>query len=107
MANIDIATVKMHLRVDSDIEDDYIQRLVSAAIKFAQKYIGKTIINENETPPAGVVDPLVMGDDLQQGLLMLVGYWYENRETVNIGNIVNELPMAASAIFDMYRAPTL
>ncbi len=107
MAAIDIAIAKMHLRVDSDIEDDYIKSLISAAIKFAQKYIGKTIVNEDETPPDGVIDPLVMDDDLQHGLLMLVGYWYENRETVNIGNIVNELPMASAAIFDMYRSPTL
>lgn len=36
---------------------------------------------------------------LKQAILALVGHWYENRETVNVGNIVNELPINAKQVF--------
>jgi uncharacterized phiE125 gp8 family phage protein len=34
----------------------------------------------------------------KQAILLLVGHWYENREAVNIGNIVNTLPLAVDAL---------
>jgi uncharacterized phiE125 gp8 family phage protein len=44
-------------------------------------------------------------EDLRQAVLMLVSHWYENRETANIGNIVNRMPFAVDAILDRYRVP--
>lgn len=38
-----------------------------------------------------------------QAILLLVGHWYQNRETVNIGNIVNNLPFAFDAIAHQLR----
>lgn len=35
---------------------------------------------------------------IRQAMLLLVGHWYENRESVNVGNIVNELPMGVEAL---------
>ena len=32
---------------------------------------------------------------LVQGMKMVIGHWYNVRETVNVGNIVNEVPLAA------------
>jgi len=34
-----------------------------------------------------------------QGILSLVGHWYENRTAINIGNIVTEVPLTAKALF--------
>ena len=42
--------------------------------------------------------------DLVQAQLMLVAHWYSNREAVNGGNIVSEMPMAVEAICRRYRA---
>jgi len=36
---------------------------------------------------------------LLQGMRLLVGTWYANRESVNVGNIVNELPFATAALW--------
>lgn len=41
---------------------------------------------------------------LRQAMLLLVAHWYENREPVNIGNIVNELPFAVEALLNKFRA---
>ena len=37
-----------------------------------------------------------------QGMRMAIGTWYANRESVNVGNIVNELPMATKYLWQMY-----
>lgn len=40
---------------------------------------------------------------LRQAMLLLIGHWYEHREEVNIGNIVQEVPAAADRLLRMYR----
>ena len=46
-------------------------------------------------------------DDVDEGLKvaikMLVGHWYDNRETVVMGMSAIELPMAVSALLARYR----
>lgn len=40
---------------------------------------------------------------VRQAILLLVGHWYSNRETVNIGNVVNTVPLAAESLLWMSR----
>lgn len=40
---------------------------------------------------------------VRQAMLMLIGYWYGSRETVNVGNIVNEMPLATEALLFPHR----
>ncbi len=42
---------------------------------------------------------------LKQAIIMLVAHWYENREAVNVGNSVTEMPMAVESILSRYRVP--
>jgi uncharacterized phiE125 gp8 family phage protein len=42
-------------------------------------------------------------EPIRQAMLLLIGHWYENRETVNVGNIVNEMPFATAALLSPYR----
>ena len=42
-------------------------------------------------------------DDLKHAILLLIGHWYAQRETVNVGNIASELPFATSALIQPYR----
>lgn len=48
--------------------------------------------------------PSDVPERLTRAILSLAAYWYENRETVNIGNIVNEMPMGAKQAFIGERA---
>jgi uncharacterized phiE125 gp8 family phage protein len=41
--------------------------------------------------------------DLEQAVLLLVGHWYANRETVNIGNITSALAFTLDAILATYK----
>jgi uncharacterized phiE125 gp8 family phage protein len=40
---------------------------------------------------------------IRHAILMLVGHWYENRETVNVGQTVTEVPLGVTALLGPYR----
>jgi uncharacterized phiE125 gp8 family phage protein len=40
---------------------------------------------------------------IERGMLMLIGHLYENRESVNIGNVVTAMPMATEYLLMPYR----
>ena len=40
---------------------------------------------------------------IKRAMLLLVGHWYANREAVNVGSSVNEMPMAVDALLTPYR----
>lgn len=44
---------------------------------------------------------------LLQAMLLLIGHWYAHREGVNIGNIVQEVPLAVTSLCDQFREPGL
>lgn len=52
---------------------------------------------------AGHVETSEIPEDLRLAVLLLVSGWYENRETINVGNIVNELPFAVHALINRHR----
>lgn len=100
---IGLPVVKAHLRVRHDQEDDYIQLLVDAAAQSFNDQTNRTLVD----PAAGLPDPL--GNALhptkaiQQGMLLLVGHWYVNREDVVIGTIATALPRATEFLWRPYR----
>jgi uncharacterized phiE125 gp8 family phage protein len=40
---------------------------------------------------------------IKQAMLLMIGHWYANREAVSIGNVTNEVPMAAQYLLQPYR----
>jgi uncharacterized phiE125 gp8 family phage protein len=50
------------------------------------------------TPSPGVLS--VVPESVKRAVLLLVGHLYENREAVNVGNIVNTLPFTVDALLD-------
>jgi uncharacterized phiE125 gp8 family phage protein len=49
------------------------------------------------------VSPSSIPEPLRQAILLLVGHWYENREAVNVGNIVTEFPQAVASLLAPFR----
>ena len=43
-------------------------------------------------------------EDLRHALLLLVGHWFFQREAVNVGSTVTEVPLAYDALIQPYRA---
>lgn len=41
---------------------------------------------------------------IKQAMLLLIGHWFANREAVNVGNIVNQMPLSVEALLSTYRS---
>lgn len=48
-------------------------------------------------------NPSDVPEPIRQAMLLLVGHWYENREAVNVGNIVTPLPFAVDSLIFPFR----
>lgn len=52
---------------------------------------------------AGVATAAEVDQGLRQAVLMLVGHWYANRETVNIGDVTSEMEFTFHALTERLR----
>jgi uncharacterized phiE125 gp8 family phage protein len=56
------------------------------------------------TDPATEASTLIeLPHEIEEAMLMMIGHWYENRNSVNVGNIVTEMPLSAVYLLDMHR----
>ena len=91
---LDLATVKLHLRVDGDDEDLLIGGYVEAAKAYVEQHCDRKLVE------ADPVEPEEMGltCDVEQAVLLLVGHWYANREAVAVGTIATAMPLAVERL---------
>lgn len=52
---------------------------------------------------AGAGDVWAAPQDIQQAVLLLVGHWYENRESVVVGTSAVEVPLSVQAILSAHQ----
>lgn len=78
---IDLARVKLHLRVDGDEEDSLINGYLEAAKSHVSMHCDRELVE------AAPVEPDQMGitPDVEQAILLLIGHWYDNREDAAVG----------------------
>ena len=100
---LDLATVKLHLRVDDSAEDALIGLYVTAAEESAMQFLGRTIY---ATELAQGLDTagIVINPAIQAALLLIVGQLYANREAVLAGVSVAQLPNGSQYLLQPYRA---
>lgn len=95
---ITLNDAKLYLRVDSDDDNDLIRSLITAAREYAEGFQNRVFVSADEgaeVEEAGALDKV--------GMLMLIGHWYEHRESVNIGNTATEVPLSARACLSINR----
>jgi len=94
---------KVQCRIDGDDPGDkqLLEIYIGAARRKAESYTNRQLYDD--VLPANDPDGLVIKDDVKLALMLLVGHWYENREPVNIGNIVSALPFGFESLLDPYR----
>jgi len=86
---LDIDDVKLHIRVDGNIEDDLIQRLIDAATAAVASHLDNPAIVLNASAPAPV----------KSAALLMVADLYENR-TSQV-----ERPLHSNETFDRLLQP--
>lgn len=100
---LDLALVKLHLRVDGDEEDVLIQDYIDAAIGAFTTWTNRTLVASGDQLPDPVGNAMLMTKAVEQGARLLVGHWYANRETVVVGVSVAEVPLGTQALWKPYR----
>ena len=91
---IDLARVKLHLKLDGDEEDLLVAGYVEAAKSHVAMHCNRELV---DTVPTG---PEQMGftPDVEQAVLLLVGHWYANREAVVTGVTSMAVPLAVDRL---------
>ncbi|WP_417278404.1 head-tail connector protein [Celeribacter sp.] len=103
-----VALLKAHLNLEHDLDDDLLQLYLNAAEAYVAKYIG----GEIPEIPEPVVDAdgflLVKADpdpvpDIRLAVLMLAGFWYENREAAQSSGKTAMVPFGVHDLLDSHR----
>lgn len=92
-----IDDVKHHLNIDKDFQDDdnYIMSLTEVAERVVEKDID-TRLSDLEDEDGDIPSPL------KQAMLLLIGNFYANRESVAYTNMV-EVPKSYQYLIDLYK----
>jgi uncharacterized phage protein (predicted DNA packaging) len=89
---ISLQEAKKHLRVEFDDDDDLIQGLIVAAREYAEGFMNRPLAAKTEDEEAPEVK-----QKWKQAMLLLIGHWYEHRESVTAGSLV-EIPMGVEML---------
>jgi Phage gp6-like head-tail connector protein len=107
---VELDTLKLHCRVDSNDEDTIITIYGEAADERVMSYLGRNVYTTQVALTAAVTagtagdDPMVVNDSIKASIMLLVGHLYSNREsTVDPRTEMVELPMGVSYLLTPYR----
>lgn len=107
---VDLATLKLHCRVDASDEDTLITAYGEAADERVASYLNRNIYATQQALDAAVTagtagdDPMVVNDSVKAAVMLLVGHLYANREAVVEAKIeMQELPMGVMFLLTPYR----
>ncbi len=108
---ISLETIKKHLRIDWNDDDDYLLILKQAARRHSINYCDREIVDSAEELTADAEgetcwQPVVADADIDLAELQMIAHWYRNREAVLPGSM-SDVPMSARAILDFYRRKSL
>lgn len=96
---ISTARIKQHISLRRDDQDDYLQALADAAIAHFENITGREVIGRDADPDNEYQVPFYT--PIEQGALLLIGHWYENRESVSDKKL-SEAPQATYVLWGPY-----
>jgi uncharacterized phage protein (predicted DNA packaging) len=91
-----LADMKAHLNVTSSDDDALITAQIAAAEAHLETWLGFDLDDDDHFPDGRPAD-------LDQAVKLLVGHWYENRETTLVNLTAQELPYGVADIVRNYR----
>lgn len=85
-----VASLKAHLNLEHDLDDDLLTSKLDAAEGYVVNYTGSDL---PDPVPATIT----------QAVLMLAGFWYENREAAQFGGNAYVVPFGVHDLLDSHR----
>jgi uncharacterized phage protein (predicted DNA packaging) len=92
---VSLNDAKAHLRLDSADDDALVGRLLIAAAQFFENETNLILTDGSDVPQL-----------LQQGILLMLGHLYENREAAT-DRTISEVPLAIQRIVLQYINPAV
>lgn len=89
-----VAEIKVHSRIDNDIEDAYLQQLENSAYDMLASYLNRVIILD--TTQELHDDEVYYNDQMKIAELMIIDSWYNDRSA-------KDIPAAALFILNQFR----
>lgn len=86
---LSISDVRTHLRIAADEtdEDAYLGLLTMAARRAVENVIDRPFTLSTDEPDLALI---------KTAMLLLIGHWYEHRETVALGSASSEMPLTVT-----------
>ncbi|MEQ9944113.1 head-tail connector protein [Pectobacterium aroidearum] len=101
---LDIDLVKQHCRVESGNDDDtLLNAYITTAERHVEKLTRRKLYENAEAEGYADDDDHLLLEDVQVAMLLLIGHWYENRETVVIGQSAQSIPFTVESLLQPYR----
>ena len=104
---VDLATAKLHLRIDGDDEDALVGLYLQAAKDHAAQFLNRAIYDDEaalaEAILAGDTTGIVAAGAMDAAVLLIAGHLYAHREDVVVGASVAQLPSGAHSLLQPYR----
>lgn len=103
---LELEVVKEHCRVDSDFtgDDALLNLYTGAAARYVETWTRRKLYESEESPGyAEDADSILPGDDVKAAMLLLIGHWYENRETVSVGQAATDIPFTVESLLQPYK----
>lgn len=99
MINLNLNLIKVHCRIDHDLDDELLLNYAESAINVLESQTGRKWYDVDEVVPKDDADGMNLTTQARQALFLLVAYWYANREASERF----ELPSAFYRLIQPYR----
>lgn len=104
---VDLATARLHLRIDGDDEDALVGLYLQAAKDHAAQFLNRAIYADEaalaEAVLAGDTTGIVATGAMDAAVLLMCGALYANREQEIAGTTSTELKFGARSLLEPYR----
>lgn len=87
---LDIETLKHHLRVLNNREDELIMNLQKSAIAHVEQHCDRKLVFEGI---AKEPEEMFFTEDVKHAVLMLISHWYDNRSAVASGSTTQNVDL--------------
>ena len=103
---LDLDVVKNHCRVEPEftLDDSLFKIYIGSAKRYVETWTRRTLYLLNTDSGIDTDENrLLLDDDIRAAMLLLIGNWYANRESVVAGQSVVTLPLAVESLLQPYR----
>lgn len=99
---LDLAEVKVHLRIDHDLEDAYLAQLIDAAEDYISRYLNRSVpwTEDPDSDSSSESSSEIVPASVRHAGLMIVADLYQNREAQ--GAAIHPNP-AVLSMLSLYR----